>query len=167
MSECHTPTSSGTCFIEAKGRVIRQHTDHVVVMIDPQGCGRCHEPGGCGGQSLTQLSDQSRIYELPNTIGAQVDDRVCLEIEPDLVRKAALSAYLYPLALCFAGALLGQWLSGDLAASVGAVIGLAVGWGAFKWAALNFTNSVNSAISHSTGQSQQSLPRYIRMRFDR
>lgn len=101
------------------------------VELQVQGCGRCHEPGGCGGQSLVQMSGRPKTYPVLNTIGAVVGDDVLLLIEQDLVRKAAIYAYVVPLLLCLVGALLGQFF-GDIAAVLGATVGVSIGWSLIK-----------------------------------
>ena len=48
-----------------------------LVEIEQGGCGRCHEPGGCGGQQLTQMfCSTPKTYRVANEIGAGVGDRV-------------------------------------------------------------------------------------------
>ena len=150
---CHTNNTKNTSLVEAKGRVVEVENDLLLVMLDAQGCGRCHEPGGCGGQSLAQLSESTRIYRLPNTIGAKIEDRVCLDIDTNQVRQAAVSAYIFPLALCFTGALLGQWQGGDLFAALGALAGLVAGWLRIRTS----RRSANANVEPS---------HYIQLRFD-
>lgn len=90
-----------------------------------QGCGRCHEEGGCGGQNLTQMfAAGPRRYRLRNTVGAAVGDRVAIAIAPGGVRRSANVAYGVPLAALFVGALGGGQLAGDGGAMLGAGIGL-------------------------------------------
>lgn len=98
--------------------------DMVDVEIE-QGCGRCHEEGGCGGQNLTQMfAAGPRHYRLRNTVGAVVGDRVAIAIAPGGVRRSANFAYGVPLAALFAGALAGGQLAGDGGAMLGAAGGL-------------------------------------------
>lgn len=113
---------------ETKGTVVGVEGNTVLVKLHSGGCGRCHEPGGCGGQSLTQMMSSEKRYRVPNTIAAQVGDPVLILIDSTLVRRAAWQAYGLPLLLCISGALLGQWLAGDLAALIGAGLGLFGAW---------------------------------------
>ena len=100
--------------------------DMVDVEIE-QGCGRCHEEGGCGGQNLTQMfAAGPRHYRLRNTVGAGVGDRVAIAIAPGSVRRSANFAYGVPLAALFVGALAGGQLAGDGGAMLGAAAGLAL-----------------------------------------
>lgn len=124
MSDCSHQLADA----EAVGVVIAVDRQMLTIELEAQGCGRCHEPGGCGGQSLVQMSAGLKTYQLPNTIGASVGERVQLLIAGDLVRKAAISAYVIPLLLCIFGALVGQTLWGDLAALAGSMIGVGCGW---------------------------------------
>lgn len=97
---------------------------------DRQGCGRCDEPGGCGGSGKGDLAcAASRRVRVGNEIGAAVGQRVCIETSPGSVSRAASLGYILPLAGVLVGALLGQWLgAGELAAIIGAVGGGTVGW---------------------------------------
>lgn len=98
--------------------------DMVEVEIE-QGCGRCHEEGGCGGQNLTQMfAAGPRHYRLRNTVGAVVGDRVAIAIASGSVRRSANFAYGVPLAALFVGALGGGQLAGDVGAMLGAGGGL-------------------------------------------
>lgn len=98
--------------------------DMVEVEIE-QGCGRCHEEGGCGGQNLTQMfAAGPRRYRLRNTVGAGIGDRVAIAIASGSVRRSANFAYGVPLAALFVGALGGAQLAGDGGAILGAAGGL-------------------------------------------
>ncbi|MRR50065.1 MAG: Fis family transcriptional regulator [Rhodocyclaceae bacterium] len=97
----------------------------VEVMEKPTGCGRCHEEGGCGGQSLTHwLGNRSYRYRLLNGIGAQVGERVLVCVPAGGVFKAAALSYLLPTLMVIAGAAIGTRFDAALA---GALIGLMVG----------------------------------------
>lgn len=91
------------------------------------GCGRCQEPGGCGGQSLTQALCGRKRYRIGNALGAQVGQLVHLGIDEVQVRTAANRAYLLPLAGLLGGALLGSAF-GTLPSVAGAAVGVALAW---------------------------------------
>jgi len=93
-----------------------------------QGCGRCHEAGGCGGQNLSRMFSGERHYRLLNTVGAVVGDRVSIAIASGTVRRSANLAYGLPLLTLFGGAALGNLLSGDGGAMLGAAFGLFAGF---------------------------------------
>ncbi|MEY4593111.1 MAG: hypothetical protein RIR18_2006 [Pseudomonadota bacterium] len=154
MTQCHhsnTPhdhqSAHSASLVETRGSVERVEGDRAFVLPDSQGCGRCHEPGGCGGQSLIQLSSHTKTYEVLNTIDAQVGDRVSLMVAPDIVRKAALAVYVFPLVLCILGATIGQFLGGDLFALGGAFLGIALGWVAMRHKQLEVTTGPSAAVS--------------------
>jgi sigma-E factor negative regulatory protein RseC len=107
--------------------------DMVEVEIE-QGCGRCHEEGGCGGQNLTQMfAAGPRHYRLRNTVGAGIGDRVAIAIAPGSVRRSANFAYGVPLAALFVGALAGGQLAGDNGAMLGAAAGLLLAFLYLAW----------------------------------
>ena len=107
--------------------------DMVEVEIE-QGCGRCHEEGGCGGQNLTQMfAAGPRHYRLRNTVAAGVGDRVAIAIAPGSVRRSANFAYGVPLAALFVGALAGGQLAGDGGAMLGAAAGLLLAFLYLAW----------------------------------
>lgn len=97
----------------------------VEVTEKPTGCGRCHEEGGCGGQSLTHwLGNRSYRYRLMNGIGAQVGERVLVCVPAGGVFKAAALSYLLPALMVIVGAAIGTRFDAALA---GAIIGLVFG----------------------------------------
>ena len=96
-----------------------------VVEIEQDGCGRCHEAGGCGGQQLTQMfCSGKKTYRVDNFIGAALGDKVNVAIAPGSVRRTANLAYGIPLTASIIGAALGTALHGDLGGVLGAVLGL-------------------------------------------
>ena len=100
-------------------------TDGALVEVEQGGCGRCHEKGGCGGQSLTQMfCSEPKRYRVVNDIGAGVGDRVVVAIAAGSVRKSANLGYVLPLTATIAGALLGMQLGEDPGAMLGAAAGL-------------------------------------------
>jgi sigma-E factor negative regulatory protein RseC len=99
--------------------------DGALVEVEQGGCGRCHEKGGCGGQSLTQMfCSEPKKYRVVNEIGAGVGDRVVVAIAAGSVRKSANLGYVLPLTASIAGALLGMQLGEDRGAMLGAAAGL-------------------------------------------
>lgn len=97
------------------------------VEVEQGGCGRCHEEGGCGGQSLTRMfTSGPRKYLVDNQLGAAVGERVTIAIAEGSVRRAANLAYGVPLLSGIAGALLGTALYADPGGMLGAVLGFAL-----------------------------------------
>lgn len=96
-----------------------------LVEVEQGGCGRCHEKGGCGGQHLTQMFCAGpKTYQVDNTIGADIGDRVTIAIAAGSVRHTANLAYGIPLLSCIGGAAMGAPLGGDGGAMIGAACGL-------------------------------------------
>ena len=96
-----------------------------LVEIEQGGCGRCHEAGGCGGQSLTQMMcGGAKQYRVANDIGAVVGDRVNVAIAAASVRQGANLGYVLPLTASIAGAVLGMQLGNDPGAMLGGMAGL-------------------------------------------
>lgn len=96
--------------------------NQAVVEVEAGGCGRCHEEGGCGGQSLTQMfCSGHKTYRVDNLSGAKPGDQVTVAISAGSVRRSANFAYGLPLLATIGGALLGMSLSGDVGAVLGAV----------------------------------------------
>jgi sigma-E factor negative regulatory protein RseC len=113
--------------------VLSEDGDHVLVEVTekPSGCGRCHEEGGCGGQTLTQwFGGRSYRYRLLNGIDAKAGERVLVCVPEGGVLKAAALSYLLPALTLIAGAAVG---TGFNAALPGAIVGLVLGMMLFRW----------------------------------
>ena len=96
-----------------------------LVEVEQGGCGRCHDPGGCGGQQLTRMfCSTPKTYRVANEIGAGIGDHVTIAIAAGSVRRSANLAYVLPLTATIAGAVLGMLLGDDPGAMLGAVAGL-------------------------------------------
>ncbi|MBL8445986.1 MAG: SoxR reducing system RseC family protein [Zoogloeaceae bacterium] len=97
------------------------------------GCGRCHEPGGCGAVRLTDLfKGMNGPLVLPDRFGVVEGQSVWLGVPEQVPLRAALLCYALPLAFGLAGGALGGLaaLSGhsDIDVLAGLVVGLAGGW---------------------------------------
>ncbi len=104
------------------------------------GCGRCNEPGGCGGISLAQpLCAKPKSMVVSDPIGLSVGDKVRVAIPDDLLSRGVTRTYVVSLGLFFAGSLLGaallpdllpiRWqVSHDVGAMIGAGFGLVAAW---------------------------------------
>ena len=110
--------------MQSEGVVTRIEGSRAYVKVRRSGgCGRCHEVGGCGGVS----QDESRNQEflVVNSFGANAGQRVRLEIPDGATVMAALLAYGLPLLALVLGAVVASFVwQTDLAAALGAVIGL-------------------------------------------
>lgn len=121
---------SDTCFPAV---VTDTHGRHALLRVDRPltGCGRCHEPGGCGG-SLVAAQRAGRPVELRvvNTLGVIPGDRVLVEMSPGSILKTAALTYGCSTFLAILGAIFGaHFLGGDSAAVMGALLGLVTGVG--------------------------------------
>lgn len=114
--------------------------DAVVEMSNRTGgCGRCHEPGGCGGGSglFGQFfGSRRRVFRVANSIDAQVGDRVLVLLSEGEVFRTALAVYFLPVLLLVVGAFAGMAINtspGDGAAFLGGFVGFAVGVAGAFW----------------------------------
>lgn len=116
---------------EVRGTVTALDGDRALVRITEEGCGRCHEPGGCGGGNLAQAFCLSpKIYRVLNPRGAKVGEVVVIVIRDQTLSRSAIAGYGLPLLGLFLGAALGLAFAGEVGSMIGAVCGLAMAWGA-------------------------------------
>lgn len=104
------------------------------------GCGRCNEPGGCGGVSLAQpLCSKPKSIVVADPIGLAVGEQVRVEIPDAQLSRGVTRTYVIPLLLFFVGSLVGATLlpdllprtwqvSHDVGAMIGSGIGLIAAW---------------------------------------
>lgn len=109
------------------------------------GCGRCAEPGGCGGVSLAQpLCSKPKSMVLADPLGLSVGQKVRVAIPDQLLARGVTRTYVISLLLFFAGSFLGATLLADLAppswrithdtgAMIGAGAGLIIAWAQLHW----------------------------------
>lgn len=117
----------------------------VLLEVTQEGCGRCDQPGGCGGQKLTSmLGSGPTLYRVSNRTGAQVGDCVRLGIPAPVVRRSATLAYVYPLLALILGAALGMEIGGDPGAMLGGLFGIA---GAWYWVRRHFLSRGGNSAS--------------------
>lgn len=111
--------------IEAPGIVERLdgHDAWVRVTEIQGGCGRCDEPGGCGGARI------AHAFGRPNSVFKVVADQtlepgqaVTLVADEGAALAAALAGYGIPTVLVLALVAVGTWLGGN----AGALLGLLV-----------------------------------------
>lgn len=117
-----------------RGVVRELDGETALVEVSQTGCGRCNEPGGCGGLHPGKIlcSSKPRFFRASNPLGAQPGETVSIAVLEGTIGAAATRAYLIPL-LCLLlgsglaelalGAFLGRW-----AAVAGALGGLGLGW---------------------------------------
>lgn len=113
-----------------EGVVSRVEDGMAVVDVAVQkGCGRCDEPGGCGGGLAVGGPACSRSYRLADDLGVRVGDEVVLTVPSGGILRAAGWAYGMPLVLGLAGAFVGAALGeGEGFAIGGGAAGLVLGF---------------------------------------
>lgn len=116
--------------IETPARVTRAEGTTAWVRVEaPASCGACGGRG-CGSSLYARLlHPREPEYPVDNPIAARPGEAVVVGIREGALLRAACSAYLLPLALLLAGALLGVPY-GDAAAATGGLAGLL---GALFW----------------------------------
>ncbi len=124
------------------GRVVGFESDGLwVETIRRSTCGTCAAQKGCGHGLLNRISEGKRGYirVLPgeHPIGHyNIDDQVLISIPEEVILRGSLIAYVLPLVCMMTGAV---GLAGiipdqqDMAAALGALGGLAVGFGLVRW----------------------------------
>jgi len=126
-------------------RVVAVETDSVwVETIRKTTCGTCAAQKGCGHGLMNQYGSGKRSYirVLPGESGVsscRVDDEVLISIPEEVILQGSVIAYLMPLFCMLLGAVLAvqiQQEAQDMLAAVGAIVGLAVGFGALRWHSL-------------------------------
>ena len=137
---------------DAKGIVTSVDGDFALVRMDDAGCGRCHEPGGCGGVNIGKmLCSTPPVFRVLNPGGSAVGRQVSVTIPDSAVSKGALLAYGLPLLLLLIGAFVGLGIAGDFGAIIGAICGLAASLPLLRYAQLKNVTSRHFQPYISTG----------------
>jgi len=119
---------------ESRGIVTALDGDYAIVKTEDNGCGRCHESGGCGGVRVSQmLCTAPRVWRVLNPRGAAIGESVRVAVADGAVGASAWLIYVQPLLLLLAGAGFGAYLGGDLGSIGGGVLGLLAGWRWVAW----------------------------------
>ena len=126
-------SDSGSSMSDAPGTIVVLDGDYAVVRMDETGCGRCQEPGGCGGNNIGKMfCSAPREFRVLNPERAAVGTRVMIVIAAGVVRRSAALAYGLPLLALFLGAFGGSALAGESGAIIGAFTGLLVAWAGLR-----------------------------------
>lgn len=116
--------------------VVAVESDSVwVETISRSSCGSCAAQAGCGHSLLSRIASGRRNYirAFSGPLAAadcSVDDQVCISIPEQVIVTGSLLVYMVPLVLMLAGAALAStltFISADLLALAGAVLGLSMG----------------------------------------
>lgn len=114
------------------GVVKSVQADEVWVQVGKAGCGRCDEPGGCGGVSIAQsLCGKEKQYRFVDNLGLKPGENVIVGIPSGALVRSVNYSYTLPLFLvmCFAGVGASYYQRDPtLGGVVGVVVGLFVAW---------------------------------------
>jgi sigma-E factor negative regulatory protein RseC len=121
--------------LETRAVVIRlQGREALVESMQGGGCGQCSSSGGCSSGNLSKMfCNKPRQFVVDNTANAAVGDEVKIELPAGVLLRSALTLYMLPLALLFAGGMCGasfasETVSRDTYAALGAFFGLILGF---------------------------------------
>ena len=103
-------TVDGSHMTDTWGTVTAVDDEGATIRVDDSGCGRCREPGGCGGNNLAQLLCRTpRTFRVPNPDRCTVGERVRVGVAEGSVASSAPVSYTH-LPLCRDACLLIVWL---------------------------------------------------------
>jgi sigma-E factor negative regulatory protein RseC len=129
------PTELDSPMINAHGTIIELDGEYALVRMDESGCGRCHEPGGCGGNNIGKMfCSAPSVFRVLNPEQTAVGVQVTIAIAEGVVRHSAMLAYGLPLLALFLGAFCGSIVAGESGSIIGAVCGLLVAWTVLRFA---------------------------------
>lgn len=123
-------------------RVVAVETESLwVETIRRSTCGTCAAQKGCGHGLLNTVTDGKRSYirVLPGklrTAECRVDDQVLISIPEEVILRGSLIAYVLPLICMMTGAAGAAGImpaQQDIAAALGALAGLVLGFGLVRW----------------------------------
>lgn len=116
--------------MQVKGVVSRVEAGYAWVDVSvEQGCGRCHEPGGCGGVNIARpFAASTQTVRVPSSIEVQPGEAVLLAVDEGVPLRAALATYALPVGGVLIGAAVGTAMASanasvDLLAGIGALAG--------------------------------------------
>ncbi len=150
--------------IEARAVVVRAARQTAWVRVDdrPSGCGRCNEPGGCGGARISYAFGRpNEVFEVHNAELFEAGDRVVLTIQDGAALRAAFATYGAPTLGAILGAALGTWLAGDTGAAIGLVGGVVVAFHLARQrvATAPWQRRLSMSIRGDQGECVQTVPR--------
>lgn len=115
--------------MQVRARVRALEEGAALVEVLDEGCGRCHEAGGCGGHHLTRFfCSAPRTFFVDSCSGVEVGTEVTIALPVKAVFAAATLAYVLPVLALLAGALVGMVLGDDRGAMLGGLAGLLAAW---------------------------------------
>jgi sigma-E factor negative regulatory protein RseC len=106
-------------------------------------CGSCAASGACGAKGIGTVASrlESRRFQIENSAGLRVGERVVVGIRENTLIKASIVAYAMPLATMFGAGIAAQWAKGeDGITMIAMVAGLLLGIGLMKLGAGHLSN---------------------------
>ena len=126
--------------IRIRARVAKVENQRAFIQAE-NGCGRCHEKGGCGGAKLTQIfCAKPKIFPVENSADARAGDAVEVEIPQKTLNLSATLGYGLPLIAFILGAVLGDYFWGEAGAIAISFALLAIVFCTLKISARNLKN---------------------------
>jgi sigma-E factor negative regulatory protein RseC len=139
--------------METRGRIAAIANGIAEVRIAAiSACGSCRSQQSCG---TAAAAANTQIVRVDATPGMHTGDEISLQMEAATVAGGALLGYLMPAVSVIGGAIAGSvWFGSDVAAAVGAGLGLSLGLLALRFSNRHiFRNGLHPAVcaSSSTG----------------
>lgn len=121
--------------IEETGRVVAVEEGAVwVETIRQSACHSCSAKAGCGHSALSKLTSKTAHIRAAASQTWAVGDEVVIGIPESLVVTSSLLAYMMPLVIALAGALLADhFTASDGWAALAGAAGLATGFVLLRW----------------------------------
>ncbi|MBV2125191.1 MAG: SoxR reducing system RseC family protein [Candidatus Thiodiazotropha sp. (ex Ctena orbiculata)] len=120
--------------LEETAMVVEANTDYLWVETRSRsGCSQCSS--SCTTSVVSKLFGMKRNrLKLENTLGAGAGDKVVVGIPDELLVRASVWAYLFPLQAMFAVSATGGVMGvGEGAQALLAIVGLAAGFALVRW----------------------------------
>lgn len=106
-----------------------------MVWLEPEqsgSCGSCASSAACGTKGIGTAASklEARRFRIENPANLVVGERVVIGIRENSLLKAAITAYVIPLATLLLAGVLAEWAFGsDLATMAAVIVGLVIGLG--------------------------------------
>jgi sigma-E factor negative regulatory protein RseC len=139
--------------ISSRGRIVAIADGMAEVQVAAiSACGSCRSKETCGTAAATA---NTQIVRIDATTGMHAGDEISLQMEAATVAGGALLGYLMPVLSLLGGAIAGSvWFGGDVAAALGAGIGLTLGLLALRLSNRHiFRNGLHPAVCASSSAS--------------
>jgi sigma-E factor negative regulatory protein RseC len=143
--------------IESRGRIVAIANGIAEVRVAAiSACGSCRSKESCG---TAAAASNTQIVRIDATPGMHAGDEISLQMEAATVAGGALLGYLMPALSLLGGAVSGSiWFGSDVAAAIGAGIGLTLGLLALRFSNRHiFRNGMSPAVCGTSSATTNSL----------